>query len=39
MATNPFLRADLDSVKDALGMNGSSNVDVFTQIRARKDKF
>ncbi|MEM5467534.1 hydroxyacylglutathione hydrolase [Celeribacter marinus] len=39
IATNPFLRADLDGVKDALGMNGSSNVDVFTQIRARKDKF
>ncbi|MFV1527719.1 MULTISPECIES: hydroxyacylglutathione hydrolase [unclassified Phaeobacter] len=37
--TNPFLRAHLDSVKDALGMGGAPATKVFAEIRARKDKF
>ncbi|SNR47121.1 hydroxyacylglutathione hydrolase [Puniceibacterium sediminis] len=39
LATNPFLRAGLPSVKAALGMQDASNVDVFTEIRQRKDRF
>ncbi len=38
-ATNPFLRADLDHVKVALGMQTSTDAEVFAEIRARKDKF
>lgn len=38
-ATNPFLRADLPAVKAALGMAGRSDVDVFAELRARKDRF
>lgn len=38
LATNPFLRADQQSVKDALGMSNSSDADVFAEIRTRKDK-
>ena len=37
--TNPFLRADDPGLKAALGMADSSDVDVFAEIRARKDKF
>ncbi len=39
LATNPFLRAKLPSVKSALGMEDSSDVDVFAEIRRRKDSF
>lgn len=39
IATNPFLRADRPEVKAALGMSGRSDVDVFAEIRARKDRF
>ena len=39
LATNPFLRAHLDEVKTAIGMSGAADVDVFTEIRARKDRF
>lgn len=38
-ATNPFLRANADSVKTAVGMAGASDVDVFAEVRRRKDNF
>ena len=38
-ATNPFLRAGLQSVKQRLDMVGSPDVDVFAEIRRRKDAF
>lgn len=37
--TNPFLRAHLPEVKAALDMADASDVEVFTEIRARKDSF
>lgn len=37
--TNPFLRADDAGIRATLGMDGSSDIDVFTEIRARKDRF
>jgi hydroxyacylglutathione hydrolase len=37
--TNPFLRADDPALKAVLGMDTASDVDVFTYIRAQKDKF
>lgn len=37
--TNPFLRASEPSVKRALGMEDASDLEVFTEIRARKDAF
>lgn len=39
LATNPFLRANKPEVKAALGMSEASDVDVFAEIRRRKDKF
>ncbi|WP_417268780.1 hydroxyacylglutathione hydrolase [Celeribacter sp.] len=39
LATNPFLRANEDSVKAAIGMSGADDIAVFTEIRARKDAF
>ena len=39
LATNPFLRAHLPAVKAALGMEGASDVEVFAEIRRRKDVF
>lgn len=39
LATNPFLRAPLASVKAAVGMAEASDAAVFAEIRARKDKF
>ena len=36
---NPFLRADLADVAANVGMAGEPAVDVFTEIRARKNKF
>lgn len=39
LATNPFLRASEASVKAALAMENASDVAVFTEIRARKDRF
>lgn len=39
LATNPFLRAGLDSVKSSLDMSGASDADVFAEIRRRKDAF
>ena len=39
MRTNPFLRADLPQLKAAIGMSDASDVDVFAEVRARKDRF
>lgn len=39
LATNPFLRAGLPHIKQYLGMTDASDAQVFTEIRARKDKF
>ena len=38
-ATNPFLRADEDAVKSAIGLAGAAAVDAFATIRALKDSF
>lgn len=38
-ATNPFLRADVPAVQKAVGMVGKSPVDVFAEVRHRKDVF
>ena len=38
-ATNPFLRATDAAVQAHLGMSGAAAVDVFAEIRARKDNF
>lgn len=37
--TNPFLRAHLSSVKESMAMQNAEDVDVFTEIRRRKDNF
>ncbi|CAK0777782.1 Hydroxyacylglutathione hydrolase [uncultured Gammaproteobacteria bacterium] len=37
--TNPFLRVDLPEFQNALGMAGAYPVDVFAEIRRRKDCF
>jgi hydroxyacylglutathione hydrolase len=39
LATNPFLRADLPEVQEALGMSGYAPSEVFAEIRLRKDRF
>ena len=39
MATNPFLRAGLASVKAAVGMPDAADVAVFAELRARKNRF
>ncbi len=39
LATNPFLRANLDSVKQAIGMEFAEDDAVFAEIRTRKDNF
>ena len=38
-ATNPFLRAGDAAVQAHLGMSGAADVDVFSEIRSRKDNF
>lgn len=38
-ATNPFLRADDDAVAAAVGLAGADPVEVFTEVRSRKDSF
>jgi hydroxyacylglutathione hydrolase len=38
-AANPFLRADVPDIADAIGLPGRPAVDVFAEIRARKNKF
>jgi hydroxyacylglutathione hydrolase len=37
--TNPFLRADASSVAEAVGLSGADPVDVFAEVRQRKDNF
>ncbi|MBV7394747.1 hydroxyacylglutathione hydrolase [Mameliella sediminis] len=37
--TNPFLRANRDSVKQAVGLPDASDAQVFAEVRARKDRF
>ncbi len=37
--TNPFLRADVDAVKFAVGLPNADPADVFAEIRRRKDRF
>lgn len=39
LATNPFLRANLDELKQAIGMEGIDSEQVFAEIRKRKDRF
>ncbi len=39
LATNPFLRAGLPGMKAAVGMPDAPDAAVFTEIRARKDRF
>jgi hydroxyacylglutathione hydrolase len=39
LATNPFLRANLPQMKARLGLAEASDAAVFTEIRARKDRF
>lgn len=39
MATNPFLRATDPGIRAHLGLTDASDVEVFTEIRARKDTF
>lgn len=38
-AANPFLRADQDALKEAVGLAGRDAVEVFAEIRRRKDDF
>ena len=38
-AANPFLRADVPAVAAAVGLAGKPAAEVFTEIRARKNKF
>lgn len=39
LATNPFLRAENEGLKAAIGMSGAGAVDVFAETRRRKDNF
>lgn len=39
LETNPFLRPETPGIQACLGMAGADAVDVFTEIRARKDSF
>ena len=39
LRTNPFLRADNPAIQQQLGMTGADPVEVFTEIRTRKDNF
>lgn len=39
LATNPFLRAHLPTVKAAVGMQDAPDAEVFAEIRARKNRF
>jgi hydroxyacylglutathione hydrolase len=38
-AANVFLRADIPSVADAVGLAGKPAAEVFAEVRARKNKF
>jgi hydroxyacylglutathione hydrolase len=37
--TNPFLRADVASLADSVGLSGADPVSVFAEVRTRKDNF
>jgi hydroxyacylglutathione hydrolase len=39
LKTNPFLRPADPAIRATLGMPDATDTDVFTEIRARKDKF
>lgn len=39
LETNPFLRADRPELRKALGMETEGDIEVFAEIRARKDRF
>lgn len=39
LKTNPFLRAADPEIRAQLGMENATNIDVFAEIRARKDRF
>ena len=39
LKTNPFLRAADPAIRAQLGMENATNIDVFAEIRARKDRF
>jgi len=39
LATNPFLRAHVASLKASLGLEDASDAEVFAEIRSRKDAF
>jgi len=39
LETSPFMRADKDALKAALGMPSAHPVDVFAEVRSRKDNF
>lgn len=39
LATNPFLRANVDSMKKAVGMENAADAEVFAEIRRAKDNF
>lgn len=39
LATNPFLRAGLPQVKEALSKQSEDDVSVFAEVRGRKDRF
>lgn len=39
IATNPFLRADDPILATAIGMIGAKPVDIFAEVRSRKDRF
>lgn len=39
LATNPFLRAEIPAVQEAVGLAGADPAQVFAEIRRRKDNF
>ncbi|WP_018634124.1 hydroxyacylglutathione hydrolase [Neomegalonema perideroedes] len=39
LAVNPFLRADRPEIAAALGLSGAPEVEVFAELRRRRDKF
>ncbi|MGB0919969.1 MAG: hydroxyacylglutathione hydrolase [Alphaproteobacteria bacterium] len=39
LETNPFLRPDSATLRNTLNMQAADNVDVFAEVRARKDSF
>jgi hydroxyacylglutathione hydrolase len=39
LETNPFLRPHDPAIRRTLGMQGASDLDVFAELRARKDRF